>query len=103
MLAGDARENAEGGMTMTDEQLVWIFNNRLSSNNGFSCNRILRENGCPPDYICEGQTTIVNGHLKYNGTCGEPCSFICDNAQELQKDIDTLQQYAKIIDEARKK
>ncbi len=86
---------------MTDEKLTWLFHNRLSSHNGFVCGRIRRENGCLPEFRCEGQTTIVNGRLKYTGTCGEPCSFICDDANALQKEIDLVQQYASVIDEAR--
>jgi hypothetical protein len=88
---------------MTDEQLLWIFRNRLSSHNGFGCGRTRRENGCLPDFRCEGQTSIIAGRLKYTGTCGEPCSFICNDADALQKDIDLVQQYAALIDEARSK
>lgn len=87
---------------MTDEQLTWIFQNRLSSHNGFKCCRLLK--GCalyPSAPRCEGQTIIIKGRLRFTGTCGEPCSFICDDADSLQKDISTLLQYAKVIDESR--
>lgn len=88
---------------MTDEQLAWIFQNRLSSHNGFKCCRLLMGSAIYPGAPrCEGQTTIVKGRLRYTGTCGEPCSFICDDADSLQKDIDTLLQYARVIDDARR-
>lgn len=88
---------------MNDAQLTWIFKNRLSSHNGFRCGRHLMENGVKgTEYICEGKTSIINGRLKYTGTCGEPCSFICDDANSLQDEIDTVIRISKIIDEARK-
>lgn len=87
---------------MTDEQLTWIFQHRLSHHNGFRCCRLLMGSALYPGAPrCEGQTTIVKGRLRYTGTCGEPCSFICDDADALQKDIDTLLRHAKIIDDAR--
>lgn len=89
---------------MTDEQLTWLFQHRLSCHNGFACCRLLRDSPVYPGAPrCEGRTTIVNGRLKYDGTCGEPCSFICDDADSLQKDIDTAQRYASLIDEARRR
>lgn len=89
---------------MTDEQLTWLFRNRLTSHNGFGCNRLLQGGPLYPGAPrCEGQTSIVKGRLKYTGTCGEPCSFICDDADALQKDIDLVLQYARVIDEARAK
>lgn len=87
---------------MKDSELTWIFQERLTSHNGFRCGRQLSDNGVRgTEYTCEGRTTIVNGRLKYDGTCGEPCSFICEDASALQHDIDHVIDVAKIIDEAK--
>lgn len=77
---------------LTDAQLTWLFTKHLSNHNGFQCCRRLTENGIPETaYICQGKTKIVEGKLKYENTCGEPCSFVCKDADRLRQEIEHVQ------------
>lgn len=84
---------------ITDHQLYWLHRERITSHNGFSCNRRMGYDGS----VCEGTMSIINGKLKYDGTCGEPCSFICRDAQALQDSINNVIQMDRLITEAKAK
>jgi len=87
---------------LSDDQLTWLLNNHVSSHNGFRCSRVLIENGIlSTRHICEAISTVQDGKLKVHATCGEPCSFVCEDANELAKELDLIKFYQRIIDEAR--
>lgn len=87
---------------LTDAQLYWIFTHRLSHYSGFNCNRRLTENGVAgTERICEGRAAILNGKLKVQGGCGEPCSYICDDTQALAKAIGRIIFFDETILEAK--
>lgn len=87
---------------LTDAQLYWLFSRRLSHHNGFSCNRRLTENGVAGnERVCEGRAAILNGKLKVQGGCGEPCSYICDDTQALGKALEKIIFYDDTIMEAK--
>jgi hypothetical protein len=87
---------------LSDDQLTWLLKNRVLSHNGFRCSRVLIENGVPSTrHVCEAISTVQGGTLKVHATCGEPCSFVCKNTYELQQELERIQFYQRIIDEAR--
>lgn len=86
---------------LTDEQLSWLFHNRISHHNGFSCNRTMRENMSDPPYICCGKSEIIHGKLIITKSCGEPCTFVCKEAYALAQDIEMIKTHEKFIEEAR--
>lgn len=88
---------------LTDEQiLAAVERNMLNCHNGRKCGRVHYENGVGPAQVCEGRAAIVGGRLKYDGTCGEPCSFICDDGQAFQREIDNLLHCARVVDAVRR-
>lgn len=91
-------------MALTDAQIDWLFDHRLSHSNGRICGRRLNENGVAgTEYTCAGKTKIVNGVVLFTGTCGEPCTFVCNDADAYRKSVETLRMYEKLIEEAKAK
>ena len=85
-------------MALTDDQIRAIFDNKhVSSHNGFHCLCVMRD-GVGEPYRCSGETRIRHGRLEFvdNG-CGEPCSFVCDNARKLSEEIEQIKRYDTII------
>lgn len=78
---------------LTDKQLTWLFENRLSSHNGFKCSNL--------DNVCRCTTIIIDGRLTFDGNfCGEPCSFLKD-ATALSESINEVKLYEQYIQEAK--
>lgn len=88
---------------LTDRQILNCFTHGLSDSNGRRCGRRLTENGvASTSHPCLGEAKIVKGKVILIDTCGEPCSFICDNARSFQNKVETLLSYEKIIELSKK-
>lgn len=85
---------------LTDKELLAAYDgpDGLSHENGFQCGRRLTENGVlGTEYTCRGHAAIQGGKVKLKDTCGEPCSYVCDDSQALSKSVESLKYYDKII------
>ena len=84
---------------VTDECLIECFT-WVSDHNGRHCCRVLRENGVAPSTTCSGRSTIKNGKVVLSNTCGEPCSFVCEDAQAFSIEVERIKQYSVLISRA---
>ncbi len=89
---------------LTDAQILCCFGGgKLRDYNGKRCYRVLYENGVVSTRLtCQGHTKIENGKVTLHDTCGEPCSFVCDDAQQYQRAVKKLIFYNKLLEEVKR-
>ena len=88
---------------LTDAQILACFVSGLTDHNGQRCCRVLTENGIASTRrTCQGHTKVQNGKVTLHDTCGEPCSFICQDAQDFHNAVVLLQCYDEIIERAKR-
>lgn len=75
----------------------------LRYQHNLSCSVVLRENMVGEPRICEGRISLgADKKLRYNTTCGEPCSFICKNGARVQETLDLIQGVFTVLSMVRK-
>ena len=55
----------------------------------------------PWSNVCPGNTTIKDGLVEIKDFCGRQCHFVSGEAKKTQEAINTLQEYAGLVDAAR--
>lgn len=82
---------------LTDHELIELIRPA-------ACNRRLDENGVAgTQYICSGHLKISGGKMSFAETCGEPCTYICKEAQRFQDTLDYILRIVRNINEIRSK
>lgn len=85
-------------MPLSDKDILKCFEQGLSASNGFSCNRVRYDSlDWKKSFTCRGHAKIEQQKVKLHETCGEPCDYVCDSAQKLQRAVDTLVGYDRIL------
>lgn len=87
-------------MSLTDKQIEWLFRERLSHHNAFRCG--LTTPGRVPT-VCAGRAVIRDGRVNLLNTCGEPCTYVCENTGRLAQEVERVQAYDRLILEAKEK
>lgn len=90
-------------MTLTDRQILEVFIQGLSDSNGRKCGIVLCENGLVETRrVCGGRSEIKNGRVELHDTCGEPCTFVCDNSRKFSEAVQQVKLYDRLIEQAKK-